>query len=396
MKNTLQEYFYYTRTERNGLILLGSICLLCYALPHFLLPLVPQQKIDFSPFQAEIAAFEPTFEKEKTAYSAYNNKNYNKTKTAAQAVSMFYFNPNTATKEVFIKLGLSEKVAQNIINYRDKIGTFTKVEDLKKIYTLKEADYQRLEDYAQIATLPETALKFEEKKTYSPPTLKPFPFDPNTITASELAQIGLADKTIQTLLNFRSKGGTFRKAADLQKIYGLSTIVFEQLKPYIELPAAKPSPRATYAQHEVDIPAEYAYTSPRLSSTTIDINQATIEDWQNIHGIGPYFSKKIVGFRDKLGGFSSIEQVGDTYHFPDSIFQQIKPSLILSPILKKIEVNTADEKTLAKHPYISYQLAKAIVNYRKQHGDFQSLEDFQKMRVLKAKDVERLSPYLAF
>lgn len=396
MKNTLQEYFYYTRTERNGLILLGSICLLCYALPHVLLPLVAQQKIDFSPFQAEIAAFEPMFEKENTSYSTYNNKKYNKTKTTTQAVSMFYFNPNTATKEVFVKLGLSEKVAQNIINYRDKIGTFTKVEDLKKIYTLKETDYQRMEGYVQIATLPETAVKFEKKRPYTPPVLQPFPFDPNTVSDSELAQIGLADKTIQTLLNFRSKGGTFRKAADLQKIYGLSTIVFEQLKPYIELPAAKPSPQATYAQHEVSVPSEYSYTTPRLSSATIDINQATIEEWQNLRGIGPYFSKKIVGFRDKLGGFSSIEQVGDTYHFPDSIFQEIKSSLTLSPVLKKIEINTADEKTLAKHPYISYQLAKAIVNYRKQHGAFQNLEDFQKMRVLKGKDVERLSPYLAF
>lgn len=397
MRNHLQEYFYYTRMERNGLLVLISITLFCFALPFIWAQWLPTSQVDFSDFQSEIAAFQPTFQDENTQQKPVFASKMD-SKTPAIAIEMFHFDPNTASKTVLTKLGLTDKTAYNIINYREKISPFSKVEDLKKIYTLKEADYERLKDYVQIANLPQTAMKFEKKeKTKTAITanvLNPFYFNPNTITASELSKLGLSKKVIKTMLNFRDKGGTFRKPEDLSKIYGLSTSIFQQLKPYIQLDVDVSSdvPEPIYAHQESNVPSAYSVAL----NLSIDINQSTVEEWQELRGIGPYFSKKIVGFRDKLGGFSSIAQVADTYNLPDSTFQQIKPSLKLSPIFKKINVNTNDAETLAKHPYISNKLARAIVNYRKQHGDFQNIEAFQKMRILKKSDAEKLKPYLEF
>ena len=218
------------------------------------------------------------------------------------------------------------------------------------------------------------------------PPLSLFPFDPNKADSTTLQQLGLPTRVIKTLLKFRAKGGQFRKAEDLQKIYGLSTSKFEELKPYIQIPqkpiASKSSPKPKPRTNKVNI--------------TIDINKATPSDWQKLYGIGPAFSKRIVKFRDKLGGFYSIEQVGQTYGLPDSTFQKIAPQLRLSPIFRKLAINTATIKELAQHPYINYKLAKILCNFRDQHGPFKDLADLSKVAAIEPQQLEQLGPYIDF
>ena len=164
MRNQLQEYFYYTRMERNGLLVLIGICLFCFALPFMWVLFLPNPTVDFSAFQSEIAAFQPTYDDGKTKNKSLYASSMG-TKETVMPVKMFHFDPNTATKEDLNKLGLSNKTAYNIINYREKVHPFAKVEDLKAIYTLKETDYKRLESYVRIASLPKQALKHEAHKT---------------------------------------------------------------------------------------------------------------------------------------------------------------------------------------------------------------------------------------
>jgi competence ComEA-like helix-hairpin-helix protein len=113
-------------------------------------------------------------------------------------------------------------------------------------------------------------------------------------------------------------------------------------------------------------------------------------------GIGSKLANRIIRFRDKLGGFYSVEQVGETYGLPDSTFQKIKPFLILGDRpLVRININTADAATLKEHPYIGWTAARALVAYRAQHGPFSTIEDVEKVSPILADQIKRLIPYLS-
>jgi DNA uptake protein ComE-like DNA-binding protein len=105
------------------------------------------------------------------------------------------------------------------------------------------------------------------------------------------------------------------------------------------------------------------------------VNTADSAQWESLPGIGPVLAARIVKFRERLGGFYSIRQIGETYGLPDSTFNKIQPYLRLYKVsLKKLDLNLTDEKSLAQHPYIRYKLARLIVRYRSNHGPFSQPE----------------------
>jgi len=62
-----------------------------------------------------------------------------------------------------------------------------------------------------------------------------FKFDPNELDAAGWKQLGIRDRTIQTILNYRSKGGRFRKPEDLRKIWGMLPADADRLIPYCSI-----------------------------------------------------------------------------------------------------------------------------------------------------------------
>ncbi|TAK45437.1 MAG: helix-hairpin-helix domain-containing protein [Saprospiraceae bacterium] len=315
----LKEFFYYTRGERIGALVLIVICLLLFALPsfyHLIFP--PDEDIDFSAFQNMLPPA-----KQAPEYGAEIPASRNAPVT--REVSYFTFDPNLATKGEFVQLGLSPRMAQIILNYREKGGKFRKKEDLKKIYGLREEEYALLEPWIRIVGQPRPEWNLPKST-------------PNN-SSQEPAKAAIFDKT----------GGN---------VY----------------PAKGPLPQPE-----------------------IDINSSTPEEWQLLRGIGPGFSKRITNFRDKLGGFYAIDQVAETFGLPDSTFQQIKPYLKLSPVFRKINVNTATLEELKMHPYLSNFQATVLFNYRKQHGNFESMENLKGIKAAFVEsDWERLGHYFIF
>ncbi len=383
MRNShFSEFFYFTHLERNALIFL-ALTSFFFVLAAKLLPvLLPSEKIDFSKFRKEIQTY---------ADANWGNQiidpNSFKARQGFQNIELFYFDPNTSSKEDFSKLGLSPKIAQTILNYRSKGGHFYKKEDVKKIYGLRQEDYQRLKSYIFITAKKAPNAPFthgQEAEKRAVAVL--FPFDPNTATKEDFSKLGLSPKIAQTILNYRSKGGHFYKKEDLKKIYGLTEEDYKRLESYVEI---------TKANRE-----DEKKISPKIKSSKaieIDVNKATTKEWQALYGIGPSYSKRIVTFRDKLGGFAKIEQVAETFGLPDSTFQKIKPHLKISPVFRKLDVNSATFDQLKAHPYISYYQARGIVNYRSQHGQFTDFESLKNMGgAFKEGDFERLLPYLTF
>ncbi len=222
-----------------------------------------------------------------------------------------------------------------------------------------------------------------------------FYFDPNTVRADALKQLGLRERTIRTIQNFRNKGGRFHRPGDFQKIYGLAPHEFERLAPYIRIavPLFVKSSGATDSPRS--LPRLYG-NDTRKKFDIIDINLADTSAFISLPGIGSKLSARIVAFREKLGGFYSVEQVGETFGLPDSTFQKIRRYLDRgsSPV-KKININRATLEELGAHPYIRYGLARPIIAYRNEKGSFQAIEDLKKVMAVTDGAYQKMFPYLS-
>lgn len=218
-----------------------------------------------------------------------------------------------------------------------------------------------------------------------------FPFDPNSLDASGWEALDLTKKQIKGILNYRSKGGRFSEKSDLAKLYSLSPQDVERLTPFVQIKQGQIN--STERQ-------ENAYTNRRKESfrkVLIDVNAADTNLWMEVRGIGPVFSKRIVKFRDALGGFHDIDQLQEVYGVPEDILNRIQPQIQLKPNShKRILINQISIDSLAKHPYVRYKRARTIINYRVQHGNFKELADLKKILSLDEEFFIKIEPYLDF
>jgi competence protein ComEA len=221
-----------------------------------------------------------------------------------------------------------------------------------------------------------------------------FYFDPNTLDEEGWKKLGLRDKTIHTIQNYLSKSGHFKKPEDLQRIYGLFPNEYARIAPYIKIGSGDETKSSTNYPDKSPVENEPAKTYTSRYSI-IEINSADTAALIALPGIGSKLAMRIVNFRDKLGGFYSINQFGETYGLPDSTFQKIKQYLKLdNASVKKININTATVDELKAHPYIKYSIANPIVAYRNEHGPFAKLEDIKKVMVVTDEVYSKIAPYL--
>ncbi|MBX2874466.1 MAG: helix-hairpin-helix domain-containing protein [Saprospiraceae bacterium] len=380
MSNKQTNFWYYTRKERHATILLMALVVLVFLLPALYRLMVPTTS---SKDQVTLLL---------EAISQFEQAPLDSLQTPVQA-SLFNFDPNTATRSDFLALGLSTRCINTIIKYRNKVGTFKQASDFSKIYTLPKSDYQRLLPFIKIAkrTTQKNKIRPEANKEVVLHT-----FNPNHVERSALKQFGLPDQVIRNWLRYLEKGGQFQRAEDLQKIYGLREDDFNRIRPYLSIPTPEKIPQEEFNDSlDAPITRAIAYQAPK-TQVRVDINHATVEEWQQLYGIGPSYSQRIVKFRDKLGGFHRIAQVAETFGLPDSTFQKIKPYLDITTGPETIAINVVDATVLQQHPYIRWKEANIIMAYRKEHGPFASLDDLKKVRALSADLILKLSPYLKF
>lgn len=220
-----------------------------------------------------------------------------------------------------------------------------------------------------------------------------FNFDPNTLNEVGWQKLGIREKTIKTIQNFIKKGGGFKKPEDLKKIYGLKPNEYERLAPFIKIESSVIKANEIAAEKAISESSVTRNFKPNYS--IIEINTADTTSFISLPGIGSKLAARIVNFRDKLGGFYSIEQVGETYALPDSTFQKIKQYLKLeNTLVRKININTATVDELKAHPYIRYSLANPIVAYRNEHGSFSKVEDIKKIMVVTDEIYSKIFAYL--
>lgn len=368
-----------------------------------------------------LAAAQALDQQQSVAVNRYLDEASSKSPSAA-----FPFNPNTVTEAELQQLGLTSKQAKSWLKYRaGRTDRFKRPEDIGKLYVLNEATVKRLLPLVNLSLNQPPVSSTVPSERVAESAVESFFFDPNTVTETELIRLGIPDYKAQSFLKYRSRlQKPFQSAQELDKIRVFSEEQKARLKALVRIESATPAlvnsqelrpqeneERGTsissnernddkaFAQ-----PTTYEYTPSIAKTTTVsapdfilDLNTATQLDLEQLPGIGPYWAKRLLNFRDKLGGFASVQQVATTYGLADSTFQQIQPFLsVTTPVFRKIAVNLWTTEELKAHPYIKYKLANIIVKFREQHGPFSSVTALRRIRLFTLDVEQQLLPYLDF
>jgi competence protein ComEA len=221
-----------------------------------------------------------------------------------------------------------------------------------------------------------------------------FEFNPNEMEDSNWLKLGFAEWQVRTINNYKSKGGEFRIKSDVSKIFGISDTLYKLIYPYILLPEniEKKVYEKNYAN---EFPKKNFEPYKKKEPIIVDINLCDTTQLQELKGIGSAYSKRIIKYRESLGGFISIHQLKEVYGITDEIFNQISPNLKISnTIINQIDINHVNEEQLKKHPYIGWKLAKPIIAYRKSHGKFAAVSDIKKIHLITDEIYSKIAPYL--
>ena len=159
-------------------------------------------------------------------------------------------------------------------------------------------------------------------------------FNPNTASLEDFQRLGFSEKQASAIVNYRSKGGKFRRKSDFAKSFVVADSVYRRLEPYIDIPL-------------------------------LDLNTADSAAFDGLPGIGGYFANKIIEYRTRLRGFSYKEQLMDIYRFDKEKYDALHD-------LVTVDISTSTpyplwslpEDSLARHPYIGWHAAHGISVYK--------------------------------
>ncbi len=216
----------------------------------------------------------------------------------------------------------------------------------------------------------------KKKKTYNRPKNK---FDPNIYEKSEWMQLGLSEKQALSVLTF-SKNGIYSQE-QVQKIFVIPEELYVLIKDSLIFPV-KESKVNNYP------------TKTEKTIISVNVNNATLEELQKVKGIGPFYSKQIIKYRDQLGGFNSKSQLMEVWKMDQEKYDGFEEYITIDNKLTKLNINTVKVEELKNHPYINWNLANAIIKYRDQHGDFKNLEELKEIKILDAETFIKIKPYL--
>lgn len=242
-----------------------------------------------------------------------------------------------------------------------------------------------------------------------------FYFDPNTADSTQLLRLGLQPWQVRNIYKYRAKGGIYRSKEDFAFVYGLTVKEYRRLSPYIRISAdylpASSLAEVRQRRHDNysksqqscdgnegtstqgDATSHTAYTPKISKGEYVTVNTADTTALKTIPGIGSYFARQTVRYRDQLGGFVSKAQLLEIENFPEEAMQYIS---IDSENIKKLNVNKMTLAQLRRHPYINYYQARAITDYRRLHGAIADIKELKLMKEFTEFDLNRIAPYLQY
>lgn len=311
-----KDYFYFTKRERNGILVLTGLIVIIIFAPVVYSYLFPAKTYDFSEFDMKVEKYYQLLEEYRLAKTSIESAEETEIHSSPQLnLNLYTFDPNLISREDFIEMGLPERIASNIVNYRNAGGSFRSREDLLRIYSIDDELYSKLESYIDLPT------------------------------RDELNKIRL-----EKINSERISKDTIRRSP----------------------------------------------SKPAWADVMLDINKADSLEWQQIRGIGEVFSRRIISYRDLLGGYYSSAQLLEVYGMDSVRYEQIKPHIFVSDTLKlrKININSADFVTLIRHPYLERNHVNSIIRMRERHGPYLSTDDILRSDLIDDSLYKKIVPYL--
>ena len=219
-----------------------------------------------------------------------------------------------------------------------------------------------------------------------------FPFDPNTADSTALLRLGLQPWQVRNIYKYRARGGVYSRPEDFARLYGLTAGQYRRLRPYIRIgadfrPAAEAVACRPAGRDTLRRPAKLR------AGERIVLNTADSAALTRVPGIGRYYAAQILRYGSRLGGFVSVDQLDEIEGFPPEAKAYLT---IANPRTRKMNLNRLSLAQLRRHPYISFYQAKAIIDYRRQHGPLAGLADLRLSRDFTPEAVSRLEPYVEF
>ncbi len=265
-----------------------------------------------------------------------------------------------------------------------------------------------------------------------------FTFDPNAASYDELLQLGLTERQAATLVSYRNSGARFRRPEDIGRVYGIDSADAARLIPYIVIANGRQRADAAAAGERTlpgsgerypgsaDIPASsYAdgasgsgnrpaagpagrnagtaddratgNADPDYGSESpmIDLNICTAAELEQLPGIGPVLSERIIRYRALLGGFVAREQLGEVYGIDSTVVRMVSGRVTLTfEAVRPLLLDSASFGSLARHPYVGHETARLITAYRSLAEAPLTLGSLVEGKVISPLQAERLAPYV--
>lgn len=231
-------------------------------------------------------------------------------------------------------------------------------------------------------------------------SLRPFPFDPNTADSTTLLRLGLKPWQVRSIYRYRAHGGSYRSVEDFAHLPGLTLKDYNTLKPFIrihrEVMAADVIGHSNaYSDNAAPSPKNSRYPRTEkisLSDAKIDINTADTTLLKKIPGIGSYYARRIVEWRQRHRRFLDVEELMEIRNFPQSSLAYMTTGEPPAPV----RINSMSLKQLQSCSLLTTAQASDIVRLRKATGRINSIGDMRNIPSFRSGELTRLAPYLLF
>lgn len=356
-RQIIQDYFTFSRNERKGIVVLLILIFL----------LAVANKVIFyfeKPAKIDVALLDSARHELGQAIDSINQKE--------SLQKLFLFNPNTIDSLGLDSLDIPISVKLNLLKFRSKGGKFYSYTDFRKIYGVTDQLFNQVSPFLLLEN--ESA---SQKKRTSVSEL--FLFDPNEATDIEFLRLGFSGKQITTIRKYLDKGGVFRDKDDFFKIRVISENQKRTLSDWIVIERVKKA----VPEGKVS-----------LKTTNIEINSADSIQLKQLPGIGSVLSKRIVKYRDLLGGFYSVSQLKEVYGLSEQTISLIEGNVTVDIArIRKLDINFADANELSRHPYLKKNLASKIIKFRTKNGNIRDMTVLRDSMILNIDEYNRIKPY---
>ncbi len=280
-----------------------------------------------------------------------------------------------------------------------------------------------------------------------------FDFDPNCISIKDMEQLGLKSYVILNILKYREAGGGFRSGSDFENVYGLDSSTFSMLEPYIKIGVQKKlekneKKKRSYlvdlnrtdqewlgeigvnsaVVNEIITKQSDHYFSRRIGKDSL--MQFSLEEWREfapsilkvkvdpkmkvfehfvielnsadtselclLKGIGPYYARRIVYYRNQIGGFYSIDQLLEIEGISPVVLADNEKNITVDQhLIQPLNIQNTGLRKMKMHPYLNFYMAKDICEFRRARGRFKKLSEVFSLPAFKDQDTVRLSKYLS-